>query len=229
MKTMLRTGPIIIIACSLCLFTLPTQAQETDAQKMLMDSIKYDKLDIAGVKAALDKGANPNWVPDTARGDSVLGRLAYAALSAKDKRAEEKGVEILQVLFRAGAKLQPRDQKILVFPICGGWALFTEVLLKNGANATREIDGETPMEMAASWGQAKIIELLRKYGVPALENRVAAQLRFISAAGRLDISVMEEAIRNGAYVNAKNRWGKTALVNAFYMALGFCRRYPKLT
>ena len=59
---------IIVILCCWCLFALPTQAQETDAQKLLLDSINYDKLDVAGVKTALDKGANPNWVSDTKRG-----------------------------------------------------------------------------------------------------------------------------------------------------------------
>ena len=114
------------------------------------------------------------------------------------RRAEEKAVEILQMLFRAGAKLQPCDQKILYYPIAKGWALFTEVLLKNGANPTREIEGWTPMEIAVSYGHANIVELLRKYGVPALESRIAAQLRFIKAAGDGDILGMEEAIRNGA-------------------------------
>jgi hypothetical protein len=106
MKAMLRTGPFIIIACALCLFTLSTQAQETDAQKMLLDSIGYDKLDIARVKAALDKGANPNWVFDPKRRNcSVIGHLADIGPWSKDKRAEEKGVEILQILFKTGARL----------------------------------------------------------------------------------------------------------------------------
>jgi ankyrin repeat protein len=186
---------------------------------MLLDSIKYDKLDIAGVKAALDKGANPNWVADTGHGYSVLRRLAQAALFAEADRAEEKSVAILQLLFRAGAKLQPRDQGILSFPVVQGWVLFTEVLLKNGANPTRKIvgwgpKGVTPMELAVSHGQANIVELLRKYGVPALENRVAAQRRFISTAGDKNIFGMEEAIRNGARANDTNRQGETVLITA---------------
>jgi hypothetical protein len=203
---------IILIACCWCLFALPTQAQESDAQKLLLDSIRYDKLDVAGVKAALDKGANPNWVSDTKRKYSVIGRLADAALFPKDERAEEKGVEILQILFRAGAKLQACDQGILYFPVTRGWALFTEILLKNGANPTRQIEGWTPMEIAVSHGQANIIELLRKYGVPALESRIAAQLILIKAAGDSNIHRMEEAIRTGASVNDRNRQGETALI-----------------
>jgi ankyrin repeat protein len=177
---------------------------------LLWDSISFDKLDVSGVRTALDKGANPNWVYDT---KSVIGRLADGALGARlvDK-GEEKSVQILQMLFSAGGKLQPCDQKILFFPIAYGWALFTEVLLRNGASLTREIDGWTPMEIAVRYGHAKIVDLLRRYGVPTLENRIAAQLRFINAASSEDIPGMDEAIRNGADVNGKNRQGQTALV-----------------
>jgi hypothetical protein len=139
----IQTSFFIVIACCWCLFSLSTEAQETDAQKLLWDSINYDKLDVEGVRTALDKGANPNWLSDTKRRYSVIERLAENALFvfAEDEKAEEKGVEILQMLFRAGAKLQPRDQGILSCPVVHGWALFTEVLLKNGANPTRQMGG----------------------------------------------------------------------------------------
>jgi ankyrin repeat protein len=180
---------------------------------LLWDSIKLDKLDVSGVKTALDKGANPNWVSDTERRYSVIGYLAInGPWTKEDKKAEEKSVEILQMLFKAGAKLQPCDQKILYFPIAEGWALFTEVLLKNGANPTGEVEGWIPMEIAVRYGKAKIVELLRKHGVPALESRIAAQLRFIGAASDSNIPGMEEAIQNGADVNMTNRKGETALV-----------------
>lgn len=211
----IRTSLIIVIGFFWCFLALSTQAQESDAQKLLLDSISYDKLDVAGVKTALDKGANPNWVSGTKRADSVnsvIAHLAFAAFSARDEGAEGKAVEILQILFGAGGKLQLCDQKILLYPIVEGWALFTEVLLKNGANPTREVEGWTPMEIAVRYDRTKIVELLRKHGVPALESRVAAQLRFINAASFGDIPGMDEAIRNGAYVNGKNRRGETALI-----------------
>jgi ankyrin repeat protein len=180
---------------------------------LLWDSINFGNLDVSGVKTALDNGANPNWVSDRPRRISVIGHLASVGPWAREvEKAEEKSVEILQTLFKAGAKLQPCDYSILYFPIAEGWALFTEVLLKNGANPTREVEGWTPMEIAVSYGRVKIIELLKKYGVPALDNRIAVQLRFIKAAAFGDIPGMDEAIRNGADVNEKNRRGETALV-----------------
>ena len=82
----------IIVACFFCLFGLSTQAQESNAQKMLLNSIECDKLDIAGVRTALDKEANPNYISDTASKRSVLGSLAWVTLfhTKKDEKAEEK-------------------------------------------------------------------------------------------------------------------------------------------
>jgi ankyrin repeat protein len=214
-----RASGIIVITCYLCLFVLSTQAQESDTQKLLIDSISLEKIDVSGLKAALDKGANPNWV-DREHRRSVIGHLAIVGPWTKDERAEEKSVEILQMLFRAGAKLQPIDQENLYFPVAKGWALFTKVLLMNGANPTRLIGGRTsnegwtPMEVAVMHGHPKIIELLQKHGVPELEPRVAAQLILIQAASYNDIPRIMEAIQNGADVNGKNRKGQTALVNA---------------
>ena len=211
----IRTSLIIVIGFFWCFLAPSTQAQESDAQKSLLDSISYDKLDVAGVKTALDKGANPNWVSGTKRADSVnsvIAHLALAALGVRDEGAEGKAVEILQMLFKAGAKLQPCDQEILFFPIAKGWAFFAEVLLRNGANPTREVEGWTPMEIAVKYVQPSIVSLLRQYGVPPLESRIAAQLILIQAAGDGNVSRMDEAIRNGADPNGNNRRGETALV-----------------
>jgi ankyrin repeat protein len=225
----IRTSLIIVIGFCWYFLALSTQAQESDAQKLLLDSIEFGKIDVSGVRAALDKGANPNWVSDTKRRFSVIGHLAMVGpWSKEDKEAEEKSVVILQMLFKAGAKLQPCDQDILYNPVAEGWVLFTEVLLKNGANPTRPIDGWTPMEIAVSHGQANIVGLLRKYGVPALESKVTAQLRFISAAGYHRIPQMEEAIRNGARVNEKNRKGETALIKALSFPLFTIETYAAI-
>jgi ankyrin repeat protein len=169
-------------------------------------------LDVSGVRIALSKGANPNLIYD-AYGTSAIGYLASGAPQSRIERAEEKSVEILQILLNAGAKLKSHH---LLNPVSEGWVLFTEVLLKNGATPTEEIGvgGWTPMEIAVSYGHANIVELLRKYGVPAIESITAAQLRLIGAADSNDISGMEEAIRNGAWVNMRNRKGETALIKA---------------
>jgi ankyrin repeat protein len=99
-------------------------------------------------------------------------------------------------------------------PVSYGWALFTEALLKNGASASREIDGITPMELAVRNGRANIIDLLKKHGVPALEPKEATQQRLIGAAANNDIPGMEDALDQGADVNGRNRQGETALIAA---------------
>jgi len=213
-KITLDTTYTIVIACCFSFFALPAQAQESAAQKLLSDSI--EKLDVSGVRTALDKGASPNWVSDTKRKYSVIGDLTMRGPLSKVENAQKKSVEILEMLFKSGAKLQLCDQDdgFFYFPVSHGWALFTEVLLKNGANPTREVDGETLMEIAVQTGQANIVELLKKHGVPALEPRDAAQQALIGAAGDQDIPRMEDAIAGGADVNGSNRQGETALVVA---------------
>jgi len=212
----------IVIACCLSFLALSAQAQESAAQKLLLDSV--EKLDVSGVKTALDKGANPNWVYDTGRETyTAIHRLAENTFRAEETNKaeiEEKNVEVLRMLFKAGAKLQPDDYRMLFSPIWDGWAHFTEVLLDNGFDPTKEIDGETPMEIAVSYGQANIIKLLEKHGVPALEPRDAAQRRFIQAAEDHDIPGIENALDDGADVNGSNRQGETALVEACDLMLG---------
>jgi len=217
----------IVIACCLSFFALCAQAQKSDAQELLLDSIKYDKLDVSGLRAALDKGANPNWVYGTGRETyTAIQRLAWNAFAAEEAEetnkveVEEKNVEMLRMLLKAGAKLQPGDHREIFSPISHGWAHFTEVLLDNGFDPTKEIEGETPMEIAVSYGQANIIKLLGKHGVPALEPRDAAQRRFIRAAGHHDIPGMEDALDDGAEVNGSNRQGETALVEACGLMFG---------
>jgi ankyrin repeat protein len=187
------------------------QAQKSNAQKLLMDSIQYDKLDVAEVQAALDEGADPNFTKDDR---SVIGTLAGPATMTKPEK-EQKAAKILEVLFKAGAKLQPCDQEILFGPVLVGGSVFAEVLLKNGVNPSKELStGETALEMATQHGDVRMVELLKKYGAPALEPKEAARQRLIGAAKYRDIPGMKDAIDAGADVNERNRQGETALVEA---------------
>ena len=83
------------------------QAQESNAQKLLMDSI--EKLDVTGVKAALGKGADLQWASGTENKMSVIAFLAFMSADWQDMRVEhpeQRAVEILQVLLKAGAKIR---------------------------------------------------------------------------------------------------------------------------
>jgi ankyrin repeat protein len=193
------------------------QVQKSNAQKLLLDSVRCDKLDVTGVKTALDQGADPDWVSNT--NSSVIGTLVSGSgcwQYEHVEKPEQKGVEILQVLLKAGARGQLDAADALFVPISDGYALFTGALLDSGHfSPTREIEGMTPMEIAARYGRSNIIELLQKHGVVALEPEEAAQQRLIRAAGGHDIPGMEDAIDAGADVNGNTRQGETALLEAF--------------
>jgi ankyrin repeat protein len=204
------------------------QAQKSNTQKLLMDSIQ--KLDVAGVKTTLEKGANPNCASSA---ESPISTSVISGVHSEDyspESAEQKAVEILQMLFKAGAKLQSCDIAggLLYVPISEGRALLTEVLLNNGASPTTNIDRETLMEIAVGKGQANIIGLLKKHGEPTLEPREAAQQRLIGAAGDHDIPGMEDAIDDGADVNGSNRQGQTALIAACQFFWGEAWQTPPI-
>jgi hypothetical protein len=86
----------------------------------------------------------------------------------------------------------------------------------------------TPMEIATYHGQTDIIDLLKKYGVPALEPRDAAQQRLIGAAEDHDIPAMEDAIDAGADINRWNRQGETALLVACRFFFGEVHQFTAI-
>jgi len=222
--SMLGAGLLLITATGACAqesAQAALQTQRINAQKLLLDSVWCDKLDVAGVKTALNEGADPNWVSGN---NSVMGKLVSGSGCWQYEHVgepEQKGVEILQVLLKAGARpTKDDDYNALFEPLSEGYTLFTGILLDSGHfGPTREIEGMTPMEIAARHGQTNIIELLQKHGVAALEPKEAAQLRLIGAAGVHDIPRMEDAISAGADVNGNTRQGETALLEALSIML----------
>lgn len=211
----------------LVLFVIPisTYASNIDANKLLLDSVNSKKLDVEGVKKALKEGADPNSREEN-NNHSVLSILSWSCLGA-DKEKEKKCVEIAKLLFQHGAKLQNiyGDRTILYVPIVDGLYDFTELLLKNGANATEKIDGELPIEIAEKRGQSKIVDLLVKYGAKHISKEKAMQLRFIQCASDSNITCMQEALRNGADVNGKDSQDVTALIEVLRMPISSSPRY----
>lgn len=197
----------------LLLFVIPisTYASNIDAYKLLFDSVISEKLDVEGVKKALKEGADPNSIYEENNTQSVLSILSW---SCKDK--EKECIEIVKLLFQHGTKLQNiyGDRTILFVPITYGLYDFTELLLKNGANATEEIDGELPIEIAEKNGQSKIVDLLVKYGAKRINKDKTIQLRFIKCASNSDITCMQEYLRNGARIDGKDSQDVSALIEA---------------
>jgi ankyrin repeat protein len=117
--------------------------------------------------------------------------------------------------------LQYCDGSILLFPISFGQYDVVKILLEKGASATSWAKAEigynynfTPIEQATASGHDKIIELLVSYGATKINEKDAAQLRFIDLAGFGTISDLKEQIKKGADVNTCNSNDETALLRA---------------
>lgn len=77
------------------------------------------KLDMAAVKSALAKGANPNSVSSDKRPVTPLGAVAIVLVN-RDDAAGRRALEIAQVLIASGARLGVFDRGILFFRLHRG-------------------------------------------------------------------------------------------------------------
>ena len=188
-------------------------ADNYNADKLLLDSVLYSPLylNLIGAKKALEDGANPNALWESNKNISVLSFLSISCTKEKEKEC----IEIATLLFKHGAKLQNiyGDNTILYSPIANGLLDFTELLLKNGASATKKIDGELPIEIAEENEQTKIIDLLVKYGAKPINKRTAIQLRFIKCASQRNIPCMNGLLDKGANIDGKDSVEMTALIS----------------
>jgi len=172
------------------------------------------KLDVAAVKSALDKGANPNSVSSDKGPVTPLGAVALGVLINRDDAAGRRALEIAQALIASGARLGILDRGILFFPIAQGHADLIDFLLAQGASATNKIEGHTPTELAVKYGQAKVYDLLVSRGGIPVKKDDMVQLALIEAASTGEIPKMERALKDGARINGLGPNGGTALISA---------------
>jgi hypothetical protein len=169
------------------------------------------RVDLEGIKAALELGANPN-APNASGGRQSFTPLECAALSLAGRHdATEAGptVDVAKLLFNAGAKL--RDTS-LFFPISSGNVEMVRLLIDKGASPTAKIEGFTPPELARKYGQTAVYDYLISRGGVAVDSSVTAQLMLIAAAANAaTTSTMERAIREGARVDGVGPDGRTPL------------------
>ena len=205
-----------------------TLFRRLEADAFLLDRIK--QVDVEGVIHALKDGANPNAVDNSNKVKlSTLSTLAlYGGYTLSgNPRSEEPTIAIANALFAHGAKLSNAyDDGILFSPISQGWAKFTELLIKNGADPREKIEGQSPMEWAIHFNEPKVVEVLRAHGIPNVDTQKATIIRFIAAAGRSDISEMTRLRREGRIdVNAKDDRDQTALIVALRRPIYKERQY----
>lgn len=180
------------------------------------------KLDIEGVRSALQAGANPNAVYSHPFGLTAINiaggcepSTLYGTNELSHENAEKRILSILKLLFNAGAKIQQRDKTILHSPAIEGYPSVVEFLLKKGANPNgKDRNGFTPIILAVRYEHSQVIDILLKHGAFPLSAKDIAQIRFVKAARDGDISKMGEALEQGASVNSAPSGGNLALHQA---------------
>jgi uncharacterized protein len=144
--------------------TRHTRRVDEDLLKAVLDR------DVARAKALLEKGADPNYVQDTARAQRVP--VLSAALRRSHKADDrEKSRQIVKALVAAGASTSLADP-IGALTICNvvdaGDTDALDVLLENGADINaRKADGETMLMNAAGQGSEDVVAYLLSRGADA--------------------------------------------------------------
>lgn len=218
----MKKGLILLPLFFLFGFVNTYAAEPSEWTKALYESVRFAQngndiiVDINQVKVSLENGANPNWITGQ-RKTSIISRwIGLIGLSNKPKIIND-GLEIIKLLFEKNAKLQFCDRDILGLPIRRGQAQIVKILLENGASAKRIYTDKTPIEIGYKAGNPKVIELLINYGAtPFSEKKVLGLRLIVLARNREDGSLykIQELLNKGAYINASDSDGETAITNA---------------
>jgi len=164
------------------------------------------QFDVDGVKNALDTDANPNkdFKEIYPRSSSAIGLTVIHArwfcgpTELEREETERHCIEILRLLFNAGAKIQ---QDILLYAIEARFPAVVQLLLDKGAGPNAKIREMTPVEIAERYGYGDIVNILIENGGKPMPLQEAVQLRLLHFAQEHNIVEMEKAINNGAQVN----------------------------
>jgi ankyrin repeat protein len=175
-------------------------------------------LDIIGVKAAMERGANPNAVSSDPRPGTPLNSVSLGMLVG-EADTNAKALEISRFLFANGAKLDAFDRNILFMPIARGSVEVVSLLLDRGASPVAKIEGYTPTELALKYSHRDVYALLISRGGVPVNERASFQIALVEAASNGDIAAMRTAIKAGASIDGADTDGKTALINALRMGI----------
>jgi ankyrin repeat protein len=123
--------------------------------------------------------------------------------------------EVVKTLLDADADVNAKDKSgvtALMVAACAGHTEMVETLLDAGAdvNAKGEV-GFTALMFAAQEGHTEIVEILKQAGATAYG---VINLDLLEAAKAGDAAEVEKLLEQGADVNAKGKYGMTALMVA---------------
>jgi ankyrin repeat protein len=202
-----RAG-VLLLALLLAVTARAGQAEDEALRAAAM------KLDLAGVKAALARGADPNASSSDRRPLTPMSAMAFGVVSRPFPEVEPVALEIAQLLFASGAKLGPFDRESFFFFISEGSPQLVSLMLNRGASPTAQIDGLTPAEIALKYGHQHVYDLLVSRGAPPVKKEMSLQLALVQAAAMGDIPAMMGTLKQGARVNDPDAHNSTALVTA---------------
>jgi ankyrin repeat protein len=172
------------------------------------------KLDILGVKAAMERGANPNAPSSDPRPVTPLNAVALGILGSRAEDAHAKALEVARFLFDNGATLGTFDRDILFSPIAEGSIELVALLLDRGASPFAKVEGYTPTELAIKYSHPDVYALLIARGGVPVNERMRYQLVLAKAAAYGDVASMRAAVKAGARIDGEDPDGSTALINA---------------
>jgi len=176
-------------------------SQAPDPTQQLWDAI--ENRDIAGAQRAINNGADVN--AKDSDGKTPLFRAVF------------KEHKIIQPLIDAGANVDAKNNKDLTPLHDAAWydkddAI--QILVKAGADINaRDGNNHTPLENAKYNNAQNAVEMLRSLGA---EEGPTQQLW--DAIKKGDLTKTQQAINDGADVNAKDDGGKTPLFAAVFKA-----------
>jgi ankyrin repeat protein len=232
----MTTHILLIVVLAMVCATPAWSTEKTKASDFVRSADNGNDLvvDLPGLVRALRSGADPNWINgENKPATSTLGDFIMLISTLRDPQGDTVGLQAIQALIAAGAKLQPEDRAILYWPVARGKTDMVALLLDMGADPTawpKNFDETlSPVEIAAQEGHPAMVDLLVAHGASRPNEREAVQLRFIQVATFGTPEILDELLKKGASVNGKNRDNEVALVNAMrHVMISECVAYDKV-
>ncbi|KAK6542442.1 hypothetical protein TWF694_006395 [Orbilia ellipsospora] len=160
------------------------------------------------------------------RGDD-LNRKIYFDMRALDMAASKGYEEIARLLIEHGATID--DGVALKYAVEAGSDAVVHLLLQNGASATIQSAGSTPLHAAATNEKQSIIQQILSYSlvcdVDVRDHQARAPLHCAAAAGNEEAARL--LIEYGCNIDAADKYGATALHTVIRQCDGNTYKYNR--